>query len=189
MVHGDQPLSQTGAMPAPPGHPTGPPSAPVRRKPPPRPELSTLERELDLRTVELGLVLQRKPTERGELRATAPAVENRQDCALTDLISRRLTGAGRADTTRKTLKSAMPGTCHEGCPTAGVHRACFRTVAGLSALPDRPGVPLTIAGPRHPWVPRWLDLGRGPQKPDSGLRRAAGQEASGPVAMPPQSWP
>jgi hypothetical protein len=51
--------------------------------------------ELDLRDSELGLVLHREPTRWGELKASALTVEDRQDPALTDLISRRLAGIER----------------------------------------------------------------------------------------------
>jgi hypothetical protein len=60
-----------------------------------------LEGELDLRDFELGLVLHGEPTGWGELQARALTVEDRQDSALTDLISRRLAGIGLRGAARK----------------------------------------------------------------------------------------
>jgi hypothetical protein len=65
------------------------------------PGVSVLQGKLDLRDVELGLVLHREPTGWGELQASALAVEDRQDSALTDLISRRLAGIRLGGATRK----------------------------------------------------------------------------------------
>jgi hypothetical protein len=56
---------------------------------------------LDLRDVDPGLVLHREPTGWGELKPSAPTVEDGQDSARTDLISRRLAGIERRDAARK----------------------------------------------------------------------------------------
>ncbi len=58
-------------------------------------------RHLDLRVVERGLVLDREPTGWGEPQAIALAVEDREDPAVSDLISRRLPGIGRGGAARK----------------------------------------------------------------------------------------
>src|SRR5665647_3927567 len=57
--------------------------------------------ELDLRDVDLGLVLHREPTGWGEHKPSALTVEDCQDSARIDLIARRLAGIERRDAARK----------------------------------------------------------------------------------------
>ena len=106
--------------------------------------VSVLEGELDLRDVELGLVLHREPTGWGELQAGSLAVEDRQDSAVADLISRRLAGIGLGGATRKHSEvshvrsvarrpAPAPGDCRafgSGAITAHRVRVCRRLCRG-----------------------------------------------------------
>ena len=66
-----------------------------------RQEVPVLLGELHVGDVELGLVLHREPTRRGQPKASALTVEDSQNCALTDLISCHVAGMKRGDATRK----------------------------------------------------------------------------------------
>jgi hypothetical protein len=57
--------------------------------------------ELDLRAVELRLILHREPAGWGELKPGALTVDHCQDSARTDLITSRLAGVERGDAARK----------------------------------------------------------------------------------------